>query len=87
MNKGGHNMEAKFSEKMKWLYAFVLLILTLAWAAYTVETVRACLTMPTPAAVIESSGTSVLLGALLTLNVNVNQYYFRKKTPDEPEVK
>jgi len=80
-------MEAKFSEKMKWLYAFVLLVFTLAWAAYTVETVKACLVLLTPSAVLESSGTSVLLGALITLNVNVNQYYFRKKTPDEPEVK
>lgn len=72
-----------FSEKMKWLYTFTLLLVTLAWAGYSVVIVRAGLLAPTPINVIEAAGTGTVLGILLTLNVNVNQHWFRKRAPKD----
>ncbi len=72
-------------DKMKWVYTFVLLALTIGWAVYTVETVKSVVASPTAAGVLEASGTSVLLGALIAWNANVNQFWFRKKGPVPPE--
>jgi len=75
-------------EKMKWVYTFVLLFLTVAWAVFTVEVVMAAMAVPTSASVLEASGTSVFLGALLTWNANINKHWFGgEKTPavDKPE--
>ena len=69
-------------ERWKWLYTFVLLIFTLLWAAYCVETVRNVVMSPDAAGVLEASGTSVVLGALIAWNGNVNQYWFRKRPGD-----
>ena len=68
---------------MKWLYSFVLLILTLLWSVFLVNTVQDAVATPTPTNVIEVSGVSVLLGALIVWNGTVNQHWFRKRTPDE----
>lgn len=67
---------------MKWLYTFVLLAVTLGWAIFTVFTVREAIIAPEAINVIEVSGTSVLLGALIAWNANVNQFWFRKKSPE-----
>jgi len=68
-------------EYLKWAYTFILLFVTIGWAYLCLIVVRDALTLPTPINILEASGTSVLLGALIPLNVNVNQYYFRKKSP------
>lgn len=70
-------------DKMKWTYTFVLLLVTLGWAVFSVMVVRAAMAEPTAASVLEASGTAVLLGAMLVWNGNVNQYWFRKKAPPE----
>jgi hypothetical protein len=65
-------------DKMKWVYSFVLLIITLAWAGFTVLIVRACMANPNPGLVFEASGASALTGALITWNALVVQFWFRK---------
>ena len=67
------------TEKCKWLYTFLLLIITIGWAVFTIFMVREALNEPTPVNVIEASGSGVLLGALITWNNDVKQYWFRKK--------
>ena len=68
---------------MKWLYTFVLLGATLAWARFTVLIVVETLASPTSLGVLEASGASILLGALIAWNANVNQFWFRKAAPKE----
>ena len=65
-------------EKMKWAYSILLLFLTIGWAAFTVVVVKQSALNPTSTSVVEASGTSVLLGALVAWNGNVNQFWFRK---------
>ncbi len=70
-------------DMMKWLYTFVLLFSTLGWAVFCVVVIRSILKEPTGAGVLEAAGVSVLLGALITWNGAVNQFWFRKKSPPE----
>ncbi|KKL86392.1 hypothetical protein LCGC14_1945200 [marine sediment metagenome] len=72
------------AEKMKWVYTFVMLLVTLGWAVFTVLIVKGALAEPSEAGILEASGTSVLLGALIGWNALVVQYWFRKKTPQPP---
>lgn len=67
----------------KWVYTFVLLGATLAWAWFAVNIVAATLASPTSLGVLETSGASTLLGALIAWNANVNQFWFRKAAPKE----
>lgn len=67
----------------KWLYTFVLLLVTLGWAIFTVVVIKGVMAEPTAVGVLEASGTSVFLGALIAWNGNVNQYWFRKKPPTQ----
>ena len=69
--------------KLKWAYTFFLLILTVAWAVFTILAVYQALANPNPINVLEASGSSVLLGAMIAWCGNVNQYWFRKKDPPE----
>ena len=66
---------------LRWAYTFTLLILTIGWAALTMWMVWFVYNNPEPINVIELSGVSVLLGALIVWNGNVNQFWFRKKPP------
>ena len=65
----------------KWIYTFLLLVSTIGWAVFVTVIVRDAIANPTTAGVLEAAGTSVLLGALIAWNGNVNQHWFRKKTP------
>lgn len=69
--------------KAKWVYSYVLLGLTIAWAIFAVNTTRACMVNPTPFNILEVSGTNVLLGAMITWCSDVKQYWFRKKPSKE----
>lgn len=69
-------------EHTKWVFSFVLLFLTVGWAIFTVMIVRGAAVSPTSMSVLEASGTSVLLGALIGWNTLVVQYWFRKKLPE-----
>ncbi len=72
------------AENLKWIYTFVLLAVTIGWAVFTVMVVKDALANPSDVGVLEASGTSVLLGALIGWNALVIQYWFRKKTPQPP---
>jgi len=67
------------TENCKWIYTFLLLLITIGWAVFTVYCVREAVQNPSPVNVIEASGTGVLLGALISWNNDVKQYWFRKK--------
>ncbi|KKL59767.1 hypothetical protein LCGC14_2212020 [marine sediment metagenome] len=73
------------ADKMKWVYTFVLLFVTLGWAVFTVLIVRSALAEPSELGVLEASGTSVFLGALISWDALVVQFWFRKKTPGPPD--
>jgi len=72
------------ADKMKWVYTFVLLAVTIGWSVFTVLIVKVALAAPSEAGILEASGTSVLLGALIGWNALVVQYWFRKKSPEPP---
>lgn len=72
-----------FGDKFKWLYSFTLLVVTIFWAAFCVDVVIRTINYPTAEGVIVASGTSILLGALITWNGQVITHWFRKKTPKE----
>jgi len=69
------------ADKMKWAYTFVLLAVTLGWSVFTVMIVKGALAEPSEMGILEASGTSVFLGALIGWNALVIQYWFRKKAP------
>ncbi|HUV45160.1 MAG TPA: hypothetical protein VMW13_10065 [Dehalococcoidales bacterium] len=71
--------------KMKWIYTILLLLVTLGWAVFTVLIVRSALAEPSGVGVLEASGTSVFLGALIGWNALVVQYWFRKKAPEKKQ--
>jgi hypothetical protein len=70
---------------MKWIYTYVLLGATICWGMFTVNTVSTAVSSnePNPGLVLEVSGASLLLGALIVWNGNVNQHWFRKRGQDE----
>lgn len=74
------------ADLMKWIYTFVLLVVTIGWAVFTVIVVKSVTDAPTAAGVLEASGTSVLLGALIGWNSLVIQHWFRKK-PTSGEIR
>ncbi len=67
----------------KWVYTFLLLLITIGWAGFLVKVIESTLADPNAAKIIEVSGVSVLLGALITWNVTVNGYWFRKAPPKD----
>ncbi len=67
----------------KWAYTFLLLLLTIGWARFLVKVIQDTLADPNVAKIIEVSGVSVLLGALIVWNGTVNSYWFRKAPPKD----
>ncbi len=68
---------------LRWAFTFVLLFLTVGWAGFVMWMVWFTANKPSPVNVMELSGVSVLLGALIVWNGNVNQFWFRKKPSSE----
>lgn len=66
-------------DNLKWAYSFFLLIITVAWASFTVWVVRDTMDNLSAVGVMEASGAAGLLGALSTWNALVIQYWFRKR--------
>ncbi len=67
----------------KWAYTFLLLFMTMGWARFLVKVIQDTLADPNAARIIEVSGVSVLLGALIAWNGTVNSYWFRKAPPKD----
>ncbi|MDD4986738.1 MAG: hypothetical protein PHQ43_13375 [Dehalococcoidales bacterium] len=69
-------------DKFKYIYAFTLLMGTLAWASFCVYvTYKALCTLQEPD-ILTAAGANVLLGSLITWTGNVVQHYFRKAKPE-----
>ncbi|GAH77322.1 unnamed protein product [marine sediment metagenome] len=67
-----------------WYKEDFLMIVMLGWAVFLVFIVWDALTSgPEPVDVVAAAGVGVLLGALIAWNGNVNQFWFRKKSPEE----
>ena len=69
--------------KMRWVYTLVLLLATIGWGYLLLWTVEKAVVSKAGVDIIGTAGVGTMLGVLLTLNVNVNQFWFRKKSPDE----
>ena len=63
----------------KWAYSFVMLLITVAWGAFTVLIIRNSIAQPDAVRILEASGASSLMGALIVWNGNIVQHWFRKR--------
>lgn len=80
-----------FKHNFKEILTLVLFIGTLVWSIYAVEvtadTIARFVADPTASGmvggIIKAAGCDVLLGALITWNAIVFQFWFRKKGPPE----
>lgn len=70
------------SEIFKGIYALILLLITLAWASFSVWITYRALLDKLTVDILASAGANVLLGALIGWNANVIQHYFRKAKPE-----
>lgn len=70
-------------DKFKHGYAFIVLILTILWAALCVWITYRAVAYLEVADIVTSSGANILLGALVVWNANINQHYFRKSKTKE----
>ena len=72
----------------KWVYTFVLLFLTVGWAGYVLRILQHTAADPNIARIVELSGASGLLGAMMTWNATIIYFWFRKQpaagTPQAP---
>ncbi len=68
-------------DNMKWLYSFILLGVTLVWSVFLVLIIRNAVGSPTPAGIIAAAEVGGLEGFLISGNMLIIQYWFRKKGP------
>jgi hypothetical protein len=73
-------------DKMKWIFTFFIVSATIGWAAFLVKTVEQTMLSPTPINVLEVSGVSILLGAMINWCGNAIQFWFRKKPKGEEPI-
>jgi hypothetical protein len=69
---------------LKWIYTFVLLGATLGWGMFCVETVKWALINRSDADIIGTAGVGIILGLLLAMAKDVNQFWFRKSKAEKP---
>ena len=62
----------------KWLFTFALILVTLSWAFICLQVVSNSLLSPTSVDVLAAGGVSGLMGALLTWDTLIVQFWFRK---------
>jgi hypothetical protein len=68
---------------IKWVYSFTVLAATIGWGVYTLEAIINSVDTPSAREAMGASGASFLMGALIVWNGNINQYWFRKKGPED----
>lgn len=71
-------------KNFKHTFSIGLLIATVAWAVFCVYMTYRAIVFQSDTDIIGLAGASVLLGAMINWMGNVNQYWFRKKSTDEP---
>ena len=69
-------------QSFKQFYTILLLVLTIMWAAVCVWVTLEAIETKGVVNILAAAGANELLGALIVLNVNVNQHWFRKGKPD-----
>ena len=67
------------NETMKWLYSFVILLLTVAWGFFSVYMTWNAVIAKTEVSIMSAAGADVLMGALLTWNGQIVTHWFRKR--------
>ena len=67
------------NETMKWLYSFVILLLTVAWGLFSVYMTWNAVIAKTEVSIMSAAGADVLMGALLTWNGQIVIHWFRKR--------
>lgn len=68
--------------KFKQLYTIISLGATVAWAVFCVIMTWTAIRTSAASDILTSSGSGVLLGAMLGWHGNISQYWFRKAPPD-----
>ena len=66
----------------KQIYTIVLLVLTLAWAVFCVWITWRAVDVKETLDILGSAGANALLGALISWNADVKQFWFRKRPGD-----
>jgi hypothetical protein len=65
-------------EYFKWAYTFFLAVVTLCWGIFCIESVKWAVETKAAIDIIAASGVNVVLGILLAMWKDVNQFWFRK---------
>jgi hypothetical protein len=78
--KGGDGMKGDIP---KWIYTFALLGATLWWAYHTLDVAKTLPVQPSGANIFELTGTSMLLGALVSWISTIIMHWFRKAPPPQ----
>ena len=68
---------------LKWIYTFVLLGATLGWGVFCLECVKWAITSGATVDIIAAAGVNVVLGVMLAMAKDVNQFWFRKAKEDK----
>ncbi|GAI68134.1 hypothetical protein ES703_71939 [subsurface metagenome] len=68
---------------IKWVFTFTMIGVTVGWGVFCVNTIFAAMQEPIAASdVLATAGVSALMGALITWDALIVQFWFRKKPSD-----
>ena len=67
------------NERFKQIYSFVLLGVTIAWAAFCVWITYRAVSEGGAVNILGAAGADALLGSLITWNALIIQHYYRKR--------
>ncbi len=68
---------------MKWVYSYLLLLMSLGWGLVTILLVMQALREKLNGDIIAAAGASSVMGGLMALNALVVQHWFRKALPQD----
>ncbi len=66
-------------DRFKYIYSILLLLITVGWGAFCTWVTYKAATDKLTVDIVAATGAGVLLGGLLKMASDVNQYWFRKK--------
>lgn len=71
----------------KWVYSFFMLIMTVVWAGFCVLIIKWTMDNPTDMKILATAGVTGLMGAFITWNSTIVQFWFRKNPTITEETK
>ena len=71
------------SNRFKYIYSILLLLITVFWAGFSVWITYKAASDKLTLDILASAGANILLGNLITMCVDVKQYWFRKALPKQ----